>query len=428
MNIDWKKIVIVVGLALGVLGILMLIISLFQQAAQRQNSLTASSTAPFGAVAPGVPAGSGGGLGTSGSGGNLPGSQPGATVSAQMIFKITDGPVVSGTLVTAGMPTTTTSRFISAEDGHVYALDIDVAGAVPRVLSNITIPGVARAVWTDKGDGVLMQYLQGGTVKTVHLALFATTSTTTLATSAASPTVRFLPDDVAAMAASPDGKNVAYALHAALGSDIYIAASDGNNAKKLLSLPLSELGLSWPATSSLFLYTKSAGGAPGLGILVNAKTGATAPMLYGTGMTATVNPFLSHALYRTDTGTGASVYAEPLSTGQSLSVPSSASLAPVLPETCVWNPIRPAQAYCSAPVASAPNNYLELFHRGESSVASVLVSIDMLNPAALTAATPGSRDGGEVSNLRSLAISPDARYLSFVSKDDGKLWGVRLRQ
>jgi len=429
MNIDWKKVVMAGGLALALLALFVVIWGMFRQAGQNQNGLTASSTALFGATAPAAQNGvSGGGLGTQNGGNVPPSSGGGAVVSAQMIFKIADGPVVSAVLVDTGVPTTTSARYVSAEDGHIYEQVLDVAGAMPRTLSSITIPGVARAVWTERGDGVLLQYLQGGTIKTVHLTLFATTSTTTLATVAVAPVVRFLPDNVASVASSPDGKLVAYLLRTGTGSDVYTAAPDGNNAKKIFSMPLAEIDLSWPATSTMFLYTKSAGGVPGLGFSANVKTGLVSPMLYGVGITGSINPLFSHVLYRTDTGTGAATYLEPLSTGQSFAVTASASLAPPLPETCVWNPMRPLQAYCSAPAASAPSNYLELWHRGESSAASALVAVDALNPTALLMATPGSRDGGEVSDMRSLTMSPGAHYLSFISKDDEKLWGVRLGQ
>jgi|GEM_PF-1129120 len=423
MKIDWKKATVVGGLIIALIALIVAIFSMFRQAASNQQ---ASSTTPFGVVAPAVNTGVRGVEVLPGSG-NLPigGAQGGATT--QPIFKIADGPIAGAELVNYGIPTTTYSRYITSENGHVYEQALDAPGSFPRKLSNTTIPGVSRAIWTDGGNGVIMQYLQSGAIKTVHI-LFATTSTATSEVVIITPAiVHFLPDGITGVAASPSGKNIAYMLHSGSGSDVYIAPADGN-AKKLFSLPLSELDISWPATTTVFLYTKSAGGIQGIGFSADTKTGSVVPILYGVGLTATANIFLSNILYRTDTGHGATLYSEKVSSGQSFMIRPVTSLASPLPETCVWNSVHPLQAFCIAPVLSAPDNYLELWHRGEFGVASALVSVDTANNSSSLVATPGSRDGGEPSDACSLAISPDAHYLSFISKSSQKLWGVRLAQ
>ena len=411
------------GLLIGFIALIVVIVSMFQRAGQH-NGLTATSTAPFGSAASQAQGGGMGGIGTSG--GNLPNPNAGTVVSSQKVFKIADGPVVAATLFDAGIPTTTSARYITAEDGHIYELPWDVAGAMPKVLSNTTIPGVARAVWTDRGNGVLMQYLQGSMIKTVHVLFATSTATTTSAPGMFTPVLRYLPDGITQTASSPDQRSILYALRSAAGSDVYMATTDGSNAKKVFSSPLGDIELSWPATSTAFFYMKSSGGVPGIGFAANLKTGSVLPVLNGVGVTASANPLLSHVLYRTDTGNAATTYVETLATGQSVAAYSSGAWAVPIPETCVWNPVRPLQAFCATPVRPAPAGYLELWHRGQASVSDTIVSVDVLNPATLVVATPGTKDGGEASDVLPLSIAPDAHYIAFISKDDQKLWGVRL--
>ncbi len=433
MHIEWKKVIVVGVFVIAVIALVVVLISMFKQATQNQAASSASTSTDataFGGAAPSVQTGTTntGAFSLQG-GGNIPqatSAQGSTTASTQIIFKISDGPVSGAELVNYGIPTTTYSRYVSPEDGHIYEQKLDSAGSLSKMISNITIPGVSRAVWTDGGNGVLLQYMQGGTIKTVHLLFAATSATTTISTPVTPPVVRFLPDGVTGIAASPNSKNIAYTLRTSAGSDVYTASSDGSNAAKLFSLPLSELKISWSATTTLFLYTKAAGGVQGISFSANTKTGAVTPVLYGVGMTATADPFYTSILYRTDTGSGATLYAEQISSGQSAAFNIGASLAAPLPETCVWNPVRPLQAFCAAPSVSAPDNYLELWHRGESSVASAIISVNVFNGTIGLIATPGTRDGGETSDAYMFAISPNARYLSFVSKDDQKLWGVRL--
>ena len=227
-----------------------------------------------------------------------------SAASNQKIFEIAPGPVVGATLIQTQNPTTTVARYIDQTDGHVYDLPLDVAGAIPQVVSNVTIPGGARAVWVAQGSAAVMQYLDGGTIKTVYLG-FPPASTTegTLPT-----TIKFYPDNIVDLAASPSGQSVAYLLPTASGADGYIANADGTGAQKLFSLPLSQLLISWPAPTTLLVQTKSAAGVPGIVFSVNTKTGAVIPLVYAQGLTATANLSFSSLLYQTSDGTTLSSY------------------------------------------------------------------------------------------------------------------------
>ena len=342
--------------------------------------------------------------------------------SQQKIFEIAQGPVVGATFIQTLHPTTTLARYIMQENGHVYDLPLDVAGAIPRVVSNVTIPGGMRALWAEQGNAAIMQYLDGSTVKTVYMGFPAATTTggATLPTK-----IQFLPNNIEDIAVSPDGKSVAYLLTTASGADGYVAKTNGTAATKLFSLPLAQLLLSWPAQGTLLAQTKSAAGAPGIVFSIDAKTGAATPLIYAQGITAVADKAFSEIVYQTIQEGAAlrATYLHNVKTGVNVAL----SFDP-FPEKCTWSVLNPSELYCAMPLSYVAQNYLDLWHQGASSVADSLVSFDTTTGKTTIIATPGGRDGGSQSDMYQLSLAPDEHYVSFTTKGDRALWGVRLSQ
>lgn len=414
-NLDPKKVAIIGGIAVVILALLAF---LFLRGGNG-GSGPQTNLGSFG-TAPDI---SGGAGGSGGQGGGDTTSLPVNTASSTLaqVFKIADGPVVAATLVESGRPTTTVARYVSGQDGHVLEISLDVAGAAPKVISNTTIPGLQRGFWTDKGNGVIVQYLDSGVVKSAHLALAAVSTSS----SPRPAVIRFLPDGILALAVSPDGSRIAYLLPSAAGADGYLAKSDGSAAKKLFSLPLSQLMLSWTAPSTLLIYQKSAVGVPGIAFSASVTTGAVGPILSGNGLAGIMSPDGKYLFYQTNDGSGGASYVEELSGGSSASIPFF-PLADAFPEQCVAGAAT-STLYCAAHQGTTLPDYADLWHRGEASVADALVSIDLASDSMTPLALPGISGGGELSDIIDIAAAPGGTYLSFIAKDDASLWGVRLR-
>ncbi len=423
MELDLKKIGIVFGVVVLVLALGYFIYRAFQGSAPSGAAGIPSFGTTTGAVSQ-VPLGQGGV-----SAGALPVfTSAGAGAQLPAVFKIADGPVVGAMIIETSRPTTTVARYVTGGDGHVLDMPLDVPGSVALPVSNTTIPGVEEAVWTESGRGVIVEYMSDGAVKSAHISLPPVAAQAT--SSAAAPAVRFLVDNILSLAASPDGKSVAYLVrNAEGGADGYLANPDGGNPKKLFSLPLSQFILSWPTAANLFAYTASAASVPGVALKINARTGAATPTLYGQGLTALEDPTGAYALYRTDDGTNASAFMMTLSTGATFVVSYPPSLSAPLPEQCAWGAPHGkngARAYCAAAAGGLPSGFLDYWHRGQASLPNIIAYIDRATNTLVPIATPGTRDGGETSDITNISVSPDDRYLSFISKDDGVLWGVRL--
>lgn len=365
------------------------------------------------------------GTGDNQSGTSVPGTSSGTnipssgtpSINTQKIFQIHEGSVAGATLIQTDRPTTTVARYVLSENGRVFDLVIDSAGAVPRTVSNTTIPGVTKALWTRKGNGVVLQYLDKETVKTVHLA-FPTTATSTAVR------IQFLVDGIVDLAVSPDGNSLVYLLKTTSGVDGYTALVDGSSARKVFSLPLSEMLVSWPSPNTFLLYSKPAAGVFGVSFSVTVSSGAVSPLLYAQGFTATANRTFSTVVYQTTpTAGGASTYAYAVQAGTHTAL----SFDPY-PEKCLWSAIATSTLYCAAPAAYVPSNYLDLWHQGRASAADTLFSFNVLLGRSTLLGTPGGTDGGEPSDIADFNLSPDEKYLVFVKKGSRSLWGVRLSQ
>ncbi len=340
--------------------------------------------------------------------------------AAQKIFKITDGPIVGATLIQTLHPTTTLARYIRQDDGHVYDVPLGVAGVVPRIVSNVTIPGGQRAIWIEGGNGAVLQYVDDANiVKTVYMGFPVATSSGGIL-----PTrLQFLPDNIVDIAASPDGKSVAYLIKTTTGSDGYIAKSDGTGSKKTFSLPLSQMLISWPSDGSLLVQTKSAAGITGIAFSIDTKSGGVSQLVTAAGLTATANRTFSDIVYKKADGISNATYAHNIKNGGNISL----SFSPI-PEKCIWSVQNNALMYCAAPLQYVSPDYLDTWHQGVTSAPDALFFYNLSNGANAAIASPGSADGGILSDIFEMALSPNEHYLSFTTKGSRALWGVLLSQ
>lgn len=340
-----------------------------------------------------------------------------SSTSGQKIFKISDGPVAGATLIESSRPTTTVARFVMADSGHLFDLAVDSPGAVAKAISNTTIPGIQKVFWSEGGRGALMQYIDSGVTKTAHFALPGVASTTRVV-------VQFLQNNITSLAVSPDGASVAYLIKTAGGADGYNARADGATVKKLFSMPLSQLSLSWPSPSTLLAVSAPAAGVSGGAFAIDAKTGAAAPLLFADGLSATADRSFTHVIYQTAGGTR-TTYS--LNTKTGLATPLSFD---PLPEQCIFS--LPGQGaatstlmYCAAPLQYVDTTYIDQRHQGVTSAQEGLFAFNLSTSRAQLLATPGS-DGGEISDISEFAVSPSGRYAVFIRRGDRSLWGVRL--
>lgn len=380
-----------------------------------------------GTTTPGLSAGTIKTIGNTTASTNTNGTQNVApAVSKQKVFKIAEGPVTGAAFIQTLYPTTTLVRYVLQENGHVLDSVLDTPGSLPRAKSNTTIPGTARAVWGRSGNAAYLQYIDGTTMKTVSLLFSAATSSKSVTRPV---DIQFFPDNIVDIAASPDGNRVIYLLPGAGGGvNGYTANPDATEGRLLFSLPLSEVLVSWPAQSTILAQTRSSTSAPGILFSVDVKNGSVVPLISASGLTATADRSFSSLVYQSSVpGEPARLsYVRTTKTG----LTSALSYDPI-PEKCAWGNTASSTLYCGLPFKFVAANYLDLWHMGEAASADSILSFT-INPGKLNqtaqVAQPGTADGGEVSDIIDLAVSPDDKYLLFIKRGDRSLWGVRINQ
>lgn len=346
----------------------------------------------------------------------IPSNTDTSNPTAKKIFKLADGPIADAVFIQTYTPTTTLARYMMQDSGHILDIPVDVSGAVSRVVSNTTIPGIGSAHWFADGTSVVGQYAENGVIKTVSISVTNTATT--------SNKIRFLPDNITDLAPSPDSKSLVYLLPMSGGVGGYIAKADGSTPVKLFSSPLMQVLIAWPTNKTLLLQTKEAYGVPGVAFAVSGENGTMTPLVHAQSLSATANQLFSKILYQSaQNGTVRTTYAHDVASGKDLQLPFNP-----FPEKCVWSPLSTTMVYCAAPLTATPANYLDLWHQGLYNAADSIFQFDITNGITSLTATPGSSQGGVQSNIAALHISPDGKYLLFITKGDRALWGVRLAQ
>lgn len=343
------------------------------------------------------------------------------TPTQKKVFLIAEGPVASAVFTQTHNPTTTSVRYVRQDSGHVFEQSLDTSGSAARAISNTTIPGIANAIWTQGGSSIILQYAENSTIKSVSVG-FQPAGTSTQGAGLTAP-LRFLPDNISSITASPDGLSVAYLLRTPTGSDGYIANYDGTNSVKLFSIPLSQLRLMWPSRNQLLLESKTAAGVQGMAFSVSIKTGVYTQLLYTTGLSAIANGDFSSVVYQTDVSGKRNSYEHNTASG----VDTKLSGQPI-PEKCAWSYVVRAVLICAVPNSYVPLNYLDLWHQGLAGVADTLVGYNFDTKADVAIATPGDKDGGVKSDIASVTVSPNGDYLLYITRGDHAVWGVHLTQ
>lgn len=154
---------------------------------------------------------------------------------------------------------------------------------------------------------------------------------------------------------------------------------------------------------------------------VNTSSGSVVPIVYAPGVSAVADRTFSKVVYQTVTNSSATSLAHDVKSGKDRVL----TFSPI-PEKCIWSAQSQITMFCGAPLSVVPYNYTDLWHAGVASAGDSVFKFNMTSGTSSVVAIPGSRDGGETSDIAEMALSPDEHYLLFIRKGDRSLWGVRL--
>ena len=201
------------------------------------------------------------------------------------------------------------------------------------------------------------------------------------------------------------------------GVDGYITKPDGTNNKKVFSLPLSQVLISWPSQNLLLAQTKSMESVPGIAFSIDAKSGTVTALLYANGITAKADAAFSHIIYQTDASGALTTYSHDVKKNNDVRL-----LFDPAPEQCIWSAIATSTMYCANPVSYVEPGYLDLWHLGAAAAADGIFRYNVISGSHSSVALP------QQVNVLEMSLSPNEKYLSFTTKGARSLWAVRLTQ
>jgi hypothetical protein len=307
-------------------------------------------------------------------------------------------------------------RYVDRVTGNIYETFADKIEE--RKFSTTIIPKIYEAFFGNKGESVVMRYLNGDN-KTIE------TFTSNLPreylgadTNIGEIKGIFLTKDIKDVSLSPDTTNIFYLFNTGnnmVGSTFNLLS--GSKTQVFVS-PFTEWLPSWPNTKTITLTTKPAFGIPGYMYALDLST-KSLNRVFGNinGLTTLTAPSGKLVLYSND-NLSLSIYHTDTKVSDLLAVKT-------LPEKCVWGKNNDF-IYCAVPQSAGVSRYPDAWYQGEVSFSDQLWKIDVKTGNATILVDPITVSGGEEIDGIKLELSPDENYLFFVNKKDSYLWELKI--
>ncbi|MBI5045591.1 MAG: hypothetical protein HZC14_01125 [Candidatus Niyogibacteria bacterium] len=293
------------------------------------------------------------------------------------------------------------ARYIEKSTGHVYEISGDGSDRV-RV-SNTTIPKIWSAEWSPKGDKAVLGIFDDAGIK-YFSAIFNGTSTEGV----------FLPDNANFGSYAPNQDKILYAT--TLNDKTTLITANASNTKqdKLYIAPPAEFLLDWPATDTVSLLTRPSGAVSGFLYNLDIKTKALEKIVGDIKGLDALWSIKGDKILISAGGTSLSSRVVSL-TGETL-----AEGRKTLAEKCAWSASKENILYCAIPTQIPNGNYPDDWFKGKASFQDYILKIDLLTQDITLILARSTFD------IQKMLIGQDDKYLYFIDKNDGTLWGLNM--
>ncbi len=326
--------------------------------------------------------------------------------------EIAVGPV-SGATIFAGASSTTV-RYVDRTTGNIYEYNTET-NATNRI-TNTTMPKIVEVAWGNKGNSMVMRFLNGSKIES-YFGIVSPMTATTTNDSLAELSGNYLPENINALLFSPLKDKIFYTVPSVVGIDGFVADKNGSNAKSVWQFPTTEWMPQWVTENSLSLTTKASNGVPGSSFILNLKTEAFSPIISNLpGLTTLVNPDGNLVLYSQSQGSNISLYLYNTKNDQTAEMPFV-----TLPEKCLWENI--STFFCAVPNSGMGGDIPDAWYQGLTSFNDYIWqgTVSETSSTKNTASVISTMEGNSIDAIN-LALSPDNKTLIFENKKDYSLW------
>lgn len=290
-------------------------------------------------------------------------------------------------------------RYVERGTGYVY--DINLTTGAETAVSQITIPRVAEAVFSDNGDQVAMTSYTG--YSPTSFAGNLTDSGFTYSTlEPDAHSLKFLADGEVLYAVSNNGTTRGY-MH-----DL-----ETESRRELFSFDFVNTDVTWGSDyDATYLTTRPAHNLPGYVYTIRNNT--VSPVLPPrVNMHALITPNHTITTFNTD---------EDIRTTASTPNGSQYTLPiTVIPQKCAADPNNSDGLWCTGPTSVESITFLEDWNKGTVDTTDLIWYIDISEETATLRANPDSLSGRSL-DVDNIAVSSVGRYVLLRNRLDQTLW------
>jgi hypothetical protein len=297
-------------------------------------------------------------------------------------------------------------RYVSRANGYVYEIK---NGGIPLQISNIFIPNVYEAMFADGNNTAILRFLRSNnqTIATYSVPVPPLNPDGTRTQKSGT----YLPDNISALAVSPDSTQIARITADSTGGSITTSSTLGTNIKTAARSPFTEWLPLW-ANKTVYVQAKAASIADGFLYSVDQPTARLRRILGNVaGLTTSVSPSGAYVLYSESTGTGFTTHLFNTKTN----VTTDINLA-ILPEKCAW--LQNEDLICAGNSTVVNGTYPDAWYAGTVHFSDQLYHIT----TASNVYSVLYNGQGQSFDMTNLHIDEGQRLVYFIDKTTGLLW------
>jgi len=336
--------------------------------------------------------------------------------------QITHKPIAGFTVIPTEISTTTEARLRYTErtTGHVYEYNIDTGKR--RRISNTTIPKTHKAVWSQDGTGVFLQYFTdtNNTLRTTFLDIGNKATANTATTSATSTSPEQLIPGIADIAVRAG--RAAWIRETSDGAVLETSSLDSLRPTPVFVSALHEWDIEWAGADTLLLTSEPAAGVRGFLYELNIESSRLTPVLRDVpGLITNANSTGNRIIFSRSTAESIGLRVHT----RSEDAAAESILTQTLPVKGVWGDQDPALIYCGVPQEIPSGAYPDDWYQGEVAFSDTLQSFNTTTGDSKMIYNPTESFGESVDMVRP-QLTAGERYLIVQNKTDGTLWRLRM--
>ncbi|MAZ56307.1 hypothetical protein CL653_00755 [bacterium] len=301
--------------------------------------------------------------------------------------------------VATSIASSTKIRYAEQGTGHIYELDLET-GQESRI-SGTTIPRVNEAVFSDRGEEVVLKSANGYSREVLAGRINNPGSD----------------GSVQGFNLPPESQNwqftdtgLAYTLQSNSGTDGYLYNLSTNSQQTLFTVPFLSIEVIF-ARDGNFVFNRHSPKLPG-GLYKAEGFNLTPITTHHFGLSALHNQNWSIISYTTDRNMFS--FAILNDDGREYSLALN-----VIPEKCTFSSQNPNQIWCGAPIGDLSHQFQEDWYKGLLHSNDVFWLVDILAGSADLVANPSLLVGREIDVMN---LQEFGNNLIFINKNDNTLW------